>query len=70
LRAIPKTRQDIPKLVKLIETYPQYPLAEAANPPETGFVSLADKEANLLTNEGFAYFETLARHINENPPRE
>ncbi|MGB5702003.1 MAG: DUF1254 domain-containing protein, partial [Polyangiales bacterium] len=69
LRAIPKTREDIPQLVELIHTYRQYKLEDAANPPETRFVSLAGKDANLLTNEGFTYFETLARYINENPPR-
>ena len=69
LRAIPQTREDIPRLVELIKTYRQYRLEDAANPPETQFVSLSGKDANLLTNEGFAYFETLARYINENPPR-
>jgi hypothetical protein len=69
LRAIPQTREDIPKLVELIQTYRQYKLEEAAAPPETRFVSLAEKDTNFLTNEGFAYFETLARYINENPPR-
>jgi len=70
LRAIPKTREDIPKLVELIHTYRQYKLEDAKNPPETRFVSLAGKDTDFLTNEGFAYFETLARYINENPPRE
>ncbi len=69
LRAIPQTREDIPQLVELIHTYRQYRLEDAASPPETRFVSLAGKDANLLTNEGFAYFETLARYISENPPR-
>ena len=69
LRAIPKTREDIPELVELIHTYRQYKLEDAAEPPETNFVSLTGKDADLLTNEGFAYFETLARYINENPPR-
>jgi hypothetical protein len=69
LRAIPQTRDDIPKLVELIHTYRQYKLEDAANPPETRFVSLAGKDTDYLTNEGFAYFETLARYINENPPR-
>jgi hypothetical protein len=69
LRAIPRTRADIPKLVELIHTYRQYRFEDAANPPETRFVSLSGKDVNLLTNEGFAYFETLARYINENPPR-
>jgi hypothetical protein len=69
LRAIPKTREDIPELVELIHTYRQYKLEDAAEPPETNFVSLTGKDVNLLTNEGFAYFETLARYINENPPR-
>ena len=69
LRAIPQTREDIPKLVELIQAYRQYRLEEAADPPETRFVSLSGKDANFLTNEGFAYFETLARYINENPPR-
>ena len=70
LRGIPRTQEDIPEVVKQIKQYRQYKLDEAANPPETRFVSLAGKDANLLTNEGFAYFEALARYINENPPRE
>jgi len=69
LRAIPQTRDDIPKLVELIHTYRQYKLEDAANPPETRFVSLAGKDTDYLTNEGFAFFETLARYINMNPPR-
>lgn len=69
LRAIPQTREDIPKLVELIQTYRQYKVDEAGDPPKTRFVSLAGKDTNFLTNEGFAYFETLARYINENPPR-
>ena len=69
LRAIPRTRGDIPKLVKLIKSYRQYRLDESADPPETGFLSLAGKDADFLTNEGLAYFETLARYISENPPR-
>ncbi len=70
LRAIPQTREDIPKLVELIKTYRQYKLEDAANPPETRFVSLAGKDVDFLTNEGLAFFETLARYVNENPPRE
>ena len=70
LRAIPQTLEDLPKLVELIKTYRQYKLEDAANPPGTRFVSLAGKDVDFLTNEGFAYFETLARYINENPPRE
>ena len=69
LRAIPQTRDDLPKLVELIKTYRQYKLTEAKEPPPTKFISLTGKEADLLTNEGFAYFESLARYINENPPR-
>jgi hypothetical protein len=69
LRAIPKTREDIPKLVKVIESYRQYRLSESQNPPETRFVSMAGKDADFLTNEGFAYFESLAGYINDNPPR-
>jgi len=69
LRGIPKTQEDIPEIVGRIKGYRQYKLEEAADPPETRFVSLAGKDANLLTNEGFAYFETLARYIDENPPR-
>jgi len=30
---------------------------------------MSGKEADMLTNEGFVYFESLARYINENPPR-
>jgi hypothetical protein len=70
LRAIPRTRADFPKLVELMHTYGQYKLSEAGNPPEMKYVSMAGKEANMLTNEGFAYFESLARYINENPPRQ
>jgi len=69
LRGIPQTQDDIPEIVEQIKTYRQYGLAEAADPPETRFVSLAGKDADLLTNEGFAYFESLARYVNENPPR-
>jgi len=69
LRAIPQTRDDFPKLVELIHTYKQYKLSEAKEPPQTTFISLSGKEADMLTNEGFAYFESLARYINENPPR-
>ena len=69
LRGIPKSQADIPQIVEQIKKYRQYRLDEAADPPETRFVSLAGKDADLLTNEGFAYFETLARYINENPPR-
>ncbi len=52
LRAIPKTREDIPQLVELIQTYRQYKLEDAANPPETRFVSLAGKDANLSDQRG------------------
>lgn len=69
LRAIPQTRGDLPRLVEHIKTYRQYKLSEAKEPPSTRFISLTDKNADLLTNEGFAYFESLARYINENPPR-
>ncbi|MFT5699170.1 MAG: hypothetical protein ACI8ZB_002027 [Desulforhopalus sp.] len=69
LRAIPQTRDDLPRLVELIHTYRQYKLSEAKEPPQMKFISMAGKEADMLTNEGFAYFESLARYINENPPR-
>ncbi len=69
LRAIPRTRADFPKLVKLAQQYRQYKMTEATNPPETRFIFMSGKEANFLTNEGFAFFESLARYINENPPR-
>ncbi|MDX2513386.1 MAG: DUF1254 domain-containing protein, partial [Desulfobacterales bacterium] len=69
LRAIPQTRDDLPKLVELIHTYKQYKFSEAKEPPQMKFISMAGKEADMLTNEGFAYFESLARYINENPPR-
>lgn len=70
LRGIPRTQDDIPEIVEQIKRYRQYRLAESASPPETRFVSLSGKDADMLTNEGFAYFESLARYINENPPRE
>jgi hypothetical protein len=69
LRGIPQTRADLPKLVEHIKTYRKYKLSEAKQPPPTQFISLTGKEADLLTHEGFAYFESLARYINENPPR-
>jgi hypothetical protein len=69
LRAIPRTRADFPKLVKLAQQYRQYKMTEATNPPETRFIFMSGKEANFLTNEGLAYFENLARYIDENPPR-
>ena len=69
VRAVPQTRDDFPRLVKLIQQYRQYKLEEAADPPATEFVMMSGKEADFLTNEGFAYFESLARYVNENPPR-
>jgi hypothetical protein len=69
LRAIPKTRADFPKLVERLKEYRQYKLADAVKPPKTNFILMSGKKANFLTNEGFAYFESLARYINENPPR-
>jgi hypothetical protein len=69
LRAIPKTRADFSKLVELIQTYRQYKLADVARPPKTNFIFTSGKKSDFLTNEGFSYFESLARYINENPPR-
>jgi len=69
LRAIPQTRDDFPKLVELMHTYRQYNLSEATDPPQMKFISMSGKEGNMLTNEGFEYFKSLARYINENPPR-
>jgi hypothetical protein len=69
LRAIPQTRDDFPKLIELIHTYKQYKLSEAKKPPKMEFIHLSGKECDMLTNEGFAYFKSLARYINENPPR-
>ena len=69
LRAIPKTRADFPILVERIKEYRQYKLADTVKPPKTSFILMSGKKTNFLTNEGFAYFETLARYINENPPR-
>jgi hypothetical protein len=69
LRALPRTLADYPKLRDLVRTYRQYRLAEAADPPKMKFISMAGVNADFLTKEGFAYFENLARYINENPPR-
>ncbi|MHC4757714.1 MAG: DUF1254 domain-containing protein [Planctomycetota bacterium] len=69
LRAIPRTRDDFPKLVELMHTYKQYKLSEAQNPPKMKFINTSGVETSFLTNEGFAYFENLARYVNENPPR-
>ncbi len=69
LRAIPKTRDDFPELVELMRQFRQYTLGEAQNPPENRFILGSGRKVNMLTNEGFAYFESLARYINDNPPR-
>lgn len=69
LRAIPQKREDFPELLKLVHTYKQYKLSEVKEPPEMEFISLSGEKTNMLTNEGFAFFKTLARYINENPPR-
>lgn len=54
---------------QLVLTFKQYRLAEAANPPETTFVSMTGKKADFLTHEGFEFFESLSRYVNANPPR-
>lgn len=69
LRAIPKTRDDFPRLVKLMHTYRQYTLSESQNPPTTRFINTSGQKADFLAQEGLTYFENLARYINENPPR-
>lgn len=69
LRAVPRTRADFPTLVELMHSYRQYLLSDALDPPEMQFISMSGRQADFLTNEGLAYFESLARYINENPPR-
>jgi len=69
LRAIPKGKDDLPRLQKLVQTFKQYRLDEAKNPPEMTFVSMTGKKADFLTNEGFEFFESLSRYVNANPPR-
>jgi len=69
LRAIPQSRDDFPKLQKLARTFKQYRLSEAKNPPEMTFVSMTGKKADFLTHEGFEFFESLSRYVNDNPPR-
>jgi hypothetical protein len=69
LRAVPQSRDDFPKLQKLIHTFRQYRLAEAKNPPDMTFISMSGKEADLLTHEGFKFFKSLSRYVNDNPPR-
>ena len=69
LRAIPQSRDDFPKLQKLVRTFRQYRLAEAKNPPEMTFISMTGKKADFLTHEGFEFFESLSRYVNANPPR-
>ena len=69
LRAIPESKDDLPRLQKLVRTFQQYRLAEAKNPPEMTFVSMTGKKADFLTHEGFEFFESLARYVNDNPPR-
>ncbi len=69
LRAIPLSRDDFPELQKLVRTFRQYRLAEAKNPPEMTFISMTGKKADLLTHEGFEFFESLSRYVNANPSR-
>ena len=69
LRAVPKDRADFPRLLELVKQYRQYRLVDATSPPETEFILGSGIELDTLTNEGFAYFETLARYVNDNPPR-
>jgi hypothetical protein len=69
LRALPKTLDDFPRLRELVRTFRQYRLAEAANPPDMTFISMAGLDADFLVTEGLAFFENLARYINQNPPR-
>lgn len=69
LRAIPQSQDDLPRLQKLVRTYRQYRLKEAKNPPETKFISMTGKKADFLTHEGFEFFESLSRYVNDNPPR-
>lgn len=69
LRAIPESKDDLPRLQKLVQTFKQYRLSEAKNPPKMTFVSMTGKKADFLTHEGFEYFESLARYVNANPPR-
>ena len=69
LRAIGQSRADWPALSQRMRTYRQYPASEAANPPETRFISANGRAFDLLMKDGLAYFESLARYINDNPPR-
>ena len=69
LRALPKTLDDFPRLRELVRTFRQYRLAEAADPPDMTFISMAGLDADFLVTEGLAFFENLARYINQNPPR-
>ena len=69
LRAIPESKDDLPRLQKLVRTFKQYRLDEAQNPPEMTFVSMKGKAADFLTHEGFEFFESLSRYVNANPPR-
>jgi len=69
LRAVPKTKDDLPKLLELVKQYRQYRLADAGKPPETRFILGSGMTFDTLTKEGFGYFENLARYVNDNPPR-
>jgi hypothetical protein len=69
LRAVPQSRDDLPRLQKLVRTFRQYRLDEAKNPPEMTFISMTGKKADFLTHEGFEFFESLSRYVNANPPR-
>ncbi len=70
VRAIGQSRADWPELSESMKEFKVYPLAQASDNPVTNHVFISDMEINTLVPDGLAYFENLARFINENPPRE
>jgi hypothetical protein len=70
VRAVGRSRDDWPQLSEQMRQWKQYPLEQAANPPETKFVDITGRKHDTLIPKGSGYFELLARYINLNPSRE
>ncbi|MCV3243436.1 DUF1254 domain-containing protein [Mesorhizobium sp. ZC-5] len=47
-----------------------YPLSESSNPKPNTFFSMSEKGSDTLPPEGMAFWERLARYINNNPVQE
>ncbi len=68
-RAIPKTRseEDTAKALALVKQLRLYPLAQAANPPPTRHIDAAGKNFEGIASFDDAFYDSLARMVNEEP---